>query len=116
MLVVIIILIFLLASFILLIRNEHMVNIPTLPKDKVKWAQDNNCNYKMTEIFKQVLKNNNIKKTNGSDWLLYIPCSYNDIANEIAKIKPTNKAKATIQKFHREELLSLVEKEFSIGM
>ena len=67
---------------------EHMVNL-TEPKREITWGIDPDCNYKMTQVFTDVLKEYGIKKDN-KDWVIYFPCSYNNAHKEIEKVKPAN--------------------------
>ncbi len=61
---------------------EYMINIPKIDR-KVKWTVNRDCNYLMGETIKNVLESNGIKNTEGDDWVLYIPCTYNNMTKEI---------------------------------
>jgi len=64
--------------------SEPMVDISPLNSSTVEWSQDSSCNYDMTKAIQIILDKYNIKKTDDNkDWTIYIPCSYNDISNEI---------------------------------
>jgi hypothetical protein len=57
----------------------------------IKWTTDKTCKYKITDTYLDVMKKYNMNnKTNNNDWLLYYPCTYNNINDEINKIEPTN--------------------------
>jgi hypothetical protein len=43
----------------------------------------------MGETIKNVLKKNGIKHTDKDDWVLYLPCTYNNLSKEIADVKPS---------------------------
>lgn len=87
-----IIIILLLIILIVQLNSNHiepLVNIPPIKGQKWKRTK---CNYYMNETIKDVLNNNKITKTNGNDWDLIMPCLYDDIENEVSKIKPNNKS------------------------
>lgn len=67
-----------------LINSEYFINIQN-NYDKITWKQVN-CNNSMGEIFKKVLKDNNLISTTDNKWNLFIPCSYNRINHEISTI------------------------------
>jgi len=69
--------------------SETMVNIKP-PIKAIKWGNDNSCKYKMIKIYEDVLNSYNIPKTTGNDWSIYFPCSYDDMNEEIEKIKCTD--------------------------
>ena len=77
------------ACFITLNSVEHMINLAPVT-GKVQWSKDKYCNYKMTQIYLDVLKEYSIGNTNKGDWVLYFPCSYNNPINEINKVRPTS--------------------------
>lgn len=68
--------------------KETMVNINPVTRE-IKWAQDKTCPYKIPTVITNILNNNNINETQNDDWTIYIPCTYNNIALEISKIKPS---------------------------
>ena len=70
--------------------EEHMVNI-SKPTRTATWGNDNQCGYKMSQTFTDIMKKNNINQSKKDDWLIYYPCSYNNIDQEIKNINPTNK-------------------------
>ena len=74
-----------------LINNEYFINIKN-NYDKITWTQVN-CNNSMGEIFKKVLRDNNLVSTQNDSWNLFIPCSYNRINYEINSIDNKNKNK-----------------------
>jgi hypothetical protein len=67
---------------------EHMVDLKP-PGREISWTMDPKCNYKMTQVFTDILKEYGIKKNN-KDWVIYFPCSYNHANAEINKVKPSN--------------------------
>lgn len=67
---------------------ETMVNIPSVNGD-VKWGKDKTCKYQMTSTFMDILKEYNIKESD-DDWMIYFPCTYNNINDEIEKVQPKN--------------------------
>lgn len=67
-----------------LINNEYFINIKK-NYNPIKWTQVN-CNNSMGEVFKKVLKDNNLVATSDEKWNLFIPCSYNRINYEINTI------------------------------
>lgn len=69
-------------------NSEHMINI-SAPKREISWGIDENCYYKMTDVYLDIMKEYNIKQNN-KDWVIYFPCTYNDASKEIEKVKPTN--------------------------
>lgn len=72
----------LLKSFV---YSEAMVVIKRL--SDVKYTQDN-CKYKIGELFEEVMGENNIKKsTDTNDWMLYIPCTYNNIDADVYNVR-----------------------------
>jgi Tubulin-tyrosine ligase family len=90
----IIIILFLIASIILVSfyffnkSREYMVNITPVTR-KITWGKDNTCKYAMTKIMTDELNNNEITESVNNDWVVYFPCTYNDIKSEINKVKPT---------------------------
>ena len=64
---------------------EHMVNIPEITR-KATWFRDKECNYKMIQVYKDILNEYDIKQTDKNDWMIYIPCSYNNSEKQIKKI------------------------------
>ena len=64
---------------------EHMVDL-SAPKREVTWGIDPSCNYKMTQVYVDILNEYNIKHNN-KDWVLYFPCSYNNAYQEIDKVQ-----------------------------
>lgn len=68
---------------------ESMVNVsPIDPHTQIKWKRDKNCKYEMSQTIKEVLQNNRVTETKGDDWIIYMPCTYNDITAEIKNMKP----------------------------
>ena len=70
-------------------RNEQMIDIPNI-NQPAKWTVNKNCNYVMGETIKDILKENNIEHTDNDDWILYLPCTYNNLSKEINDVKPKN--------------------------
>lgn len=70
-------------------RNEQMIDIPNI-NQPAKWTVNKNCNYVMGETIKDILKENNIEHTDSDDWILYLPCTYNNLSKEINDVKPKN--------------------------
>ena len=66
---------------------EHMVNIEPIDRP-VKWKMSDGCKYMMTKTFKTVLDKNNLKETKDDDYVIYFPCTYNKIDDEIKAVKP----------------------------
>lgn len=66
---------------------EGMVDIPPVNRE-VKWKRNKNCKFLMTKTIKNVLNNNNLVETKGDDWVIYMPCTYNHISDEISQTKP----------------------------
>jgi len=60
-----------------------------------KWRTYNLCTYSMTKICLDILNENNITKTYGNDWIVYFPCSYDDIDDEIKNLKGLNLSNVT---------------------
>jgi hypothetical protein len=56
----------------------------------IKWATDNTCKYKMTDIYVDVLNEYNISQTKDNDWNIYFPCTYDETDDEIKKLKAQN--------------------------
>lgn len=82
LLILIILLVYLLYNFSY--NNvENMINIDKI--NNVKWTR-NNCSYNMNDTIIKVLNKNNINNSK-QDGQLYFPCSYDDIEEEINKIK-----------------------------
>lgn len=75
------------------IRNntEKMINISPINSTNIKWKQDETCKYRTNKTLKNIMKNNSVLETDNNNWNVYIPCTYNNIKEEISKIKPTNK-------------------------
>src|SRR5258705_3446324 len=67
---------------------EPMVDIPKVTRE-VKWAKDKTCKYSMVQAITDIFNENNIPETQDDDWVIYLPCTYNDIQGEINKINPT---------------------------
>ena len=68
-------------------KNERMIDIPKI-NQPVKWTVNKNCNYHMNETIRTILEKHKIKHTSDDDWVLYIPCTYNNLRKEIADVKP----------------------------
>ena len=61
-------------------------------KQNIEPFKYHKCNkYKIGKILNEVLKENNITKTNNKDWDIYLPCGYNYIEKELKQIKTQNK-------------------------
>jgi hypothetical protein len=56
----------------------------------LKWRTDNECTYKMTDIYTEILNEYKINKSTDDDWQIYFPCSYDDTDDEIKKLKKLN--------------------------
>jgi hypothetical protein len=61
-----------------------------MSNNNLKWATDNECKYKMTDIYMEVLNENNIYQTKNDDWTIYFPCTYDETFEEIKKLKEKN--------------------------
>jgi hypothetical protein len=68
-------------------QNETMVNIKPIDGD-VKWKRSPQCGYKMGETLKKTLEKYGMKETDGGDWNLHIPCTYNDSHKEVKDADP----------------------------
>jgi hypothetical protein len=64
---------------------EHLVNIKPID-GKIKWYRPNTCKNRINRTLESTLKTNSIEQTNSDDWVIYLPCSYNKISNEIKEI------------------------------
>lgn len=94
-----ILLIFMLVLFVIIMlvaleriincEKEHMVNLNSITSE-IKWSKDQKCEYAMTQIYLDVLKNYEIKETSNNDWIIYFPCTYNQMDDEINKVNPNN--------------------------
>lgn len=51
--------------------------------NKNKWVSNPTCTFRPTQIIREVLKEHKISRTKQNDWILYFPCSYNNISKEI---------------------------------
>lgn len=69
---------------------ENMVNIPKINTKNVKWIMDNSCKYSMNKELKRILDKNDIEKSNNKEWNLHIPCTYNNISNQVSKLNVTD--------------------------
>lgn len=67
-------------------QSEHMINISKAPPN-VKWSR-NTCAYNMNQTMLDILSENKFIYTdkNKEDWMLYFPCGYDDIDQEISNI------------------------------
>lgn len=88
-----IVLVILFIVFILIKYNEsnsyeHLINIPKVENETLKWSQNSKCKYLLDETTRASLQSLNVNKTNGSSELIF-PCGYNDINGEI-KALPNN--------------------------
>ena len=88
-----ILIVFLLVLFILYLfidmfkfheEPEHFVDVPNLNNKNVQWKIHNQCNYTVVQAYRDILDKYKIKQSNDDLWSLYIPCSYNEISDEIA--------------------------------
>jgi len=68
--------------------RENMIDIQKVDRPVV-WGRDGDCQYNIIEILGNVFEDNGIKEAGNDDWVVYIPCSYNDIDQEIQKVKVT---------------------------
>jgi hypothetical protein len=66
---------------------ENMIDIPKRTK-KVTWKRNIICKNKMSKIYKEFIKENNIKHSDNNEEGIYFPCSYNKISDEINSIDP----------------------------
>ena len=69
----------------LIIKNNNIKKV----KNEILFYK---CNkYVLGKIIKEVLYNNNIKRTHNIEdkWLLFLPCTYNDIEKEMKKMDDT---------------------------
>jgi hypothetical protein len=71
-------------------KKESMVNITPID-GSIKWTRKNSCKYMMNKTVKDILEKNGIKHTQGNDWVVYMPCTYNKIDREVKSIKPSNR-------------------------
>jgi hypothetical protein len=53
-----------------------------------KWFRDSKCRFKMINVMRDSIDNNNIKKGNNQDWTVYLPCNYTYSQQELSKLKP----------------------------
>ena len=88
-----------------LIVKEQMVNI-SYTNRPIKWSRDENCKYTMTKIYMDTLNEYKINETNKDDWVIYFPCTYNNVYKEIKKIKPTKKDQRIFVVNNSEEMSS----------
>lgn len=51
--------------------------------DNTTWKRTPKCKYVLSKTLKKLLEENELKKTKGEDWKVYLPCTYNDIKKEI---------------------------------
>lgn len=95
---VIIIIIILIIVFVLLsysiFHNVKMIsslheNMESIGPDNLSYQKDLTCKYQMSETVKKILDKNKIVNNKNDDWTIYLPCTYNNIKEEIDKIKPT---------------------------
>ena len=72
--------------FVILIKNNNIENIE---KKEILFYKCNN--YVLGKIIKEILIANNIKRTHNIDdnWLLFLPCTYNNIETEMTKMDDT---------------------------
>ena len=94
-----ILLVFIFASIFLIIlkiffdpqieKIEKMINIDKI--QNVSWSQ-NQCPYIMNDSLKKILDENKLEYTNKDEnkWNLYLPCTYDDINDEINNININN--------------------------
>lgn len=64
-----------------------MVNIDKINRP-IKWARNKECKYEVSKTLKKILNNSSLQETDKDDWALYLPCTYNNISEEIANISP----------------------------
>lgn len=76
--ILIIILIIIILIFTFTYTIEHMTNLYTIPES---------CAYELPTIYTDIMKEHEINKTNGNDWTIYFPCTYDDITKEISDVK-----------------------------
>lgn len=69
--------------------KENMISIP--PEQATKWARSE-CKYDMNQTMINVLSENKLDKSDKDkeDWMLYFPCGYDDIDEEIKAININN--------------------------
>lgn len=80
-----------LCGYFIYTQIESMDNI-NAPDIAIKWANDSTCKYRMIKIYEDVLTHYKIPRSTNSDWVLYFPCSYDDMEDEINKVKITNRS------------------------
>jgi hypothetical protein len=83
LIITILLLLYVVYDFFNYINTEHYVNIPKLNNNSIKWKLDKNCKYDIIKVYKEVLEKHNIDKSNDDNWALYMPCSYNEIMEEL---------------------------------
>lgn len=90
---IILIIVILIIILLLVFQNEYetMVNIKPIKNNKpIKWKRNPNCKYMMTETLRNVLSNNNFEETKDDDYVIYFPCTYNKIDNELKTASDNN--------------------------
>jgi len=64
--------------------TENFVDVPNLDnKENKSWKIDDKCQYSVVKAYKDVLEKHHIKKSDNDKWSLYIPCTYNEISEEL---------------------------------
>lgn len=70
--------------------TESMVNIKKIDKS-VTWTTDKDCPYQMVKALLDTFAEYNISKTTPDDnWIIYVPCTYNNLSSEMKKINPSS--------------------------
>lgn len=68
--------------------EEHYIDIKQTDRP-IKYKREEGCKYRMPQVLVNMLEKNGIKETYDDDYVLYFPCTYNNINKEIGLIKPT---------------------------
>lgn len=69
-------------------NTEHMIDIPNI--DNPTWTR-NKCDYMFNSTIKKVFDNYGINNSNNDNWDIYLPCTYDDISQEIDDIQINDK-------------------------
>lgn len=85
--------------------KETMVDI-SYTNRPIKWSRDDKCKYTMTQVYMDILNDYKINETTQDDWVIYFPCTYNNVYKEIKKIKPTKKDQRIFVVNNSEEMSS----------
>jgi hypothetical protein len=89
-------------------NREQMINLSSnnQTNKQIKWATDKSCPYVTTPLYLDIFKEYSIDKTKDDDWMIYIPCNYDDPPNEINKIHPTSPQQKIFMVTNTNELAS----------